>query len=231
MYDRRIGYNVDEKQISKAINKVFLWMFSALLVTFTTAFYIFSNQNLHYIVIKGYMPIVILQFGVVMFFSFMINKISVSAAKILFYLYAVLTGVTFSILGMFFSINSIILVLALTTILFAVMAAYGYATKEDLSKYSSLLTVGLIILVVASLLNVFFIKGPMFYMFVSYFGVLIFIALVGYDVNRIKYMMVEISDGNEALLTKYSIFGALQLYLDFINLFIYLLRIFGKGRD
>ena len=231
MYGRRMTYNLDEKQVSKAINKVFLWMFSALLVTFITAAYIFSNPNLYQAVLRSYMPVVIMQFGVVMFFSFMINKISAATAKILFYLYAALTGVTFSVLGMIFSAGSITLALALTTILFAVMAIYGYVTKEDLSKYTSLLTVGLIILVVASLLNMFLIKGPMFYMVISYFGVILFIALIGYDVNRIKYMLMEIADGDEEVLAKYSIFGALKLYLDFINLFIYILRIFGRSRD
>lgn len=113
--------------------------------------------------------------------------------------------------------------------MFAVIAVYGYTTKEDLSNYGGFLKTGLISLIIMSLINMF-IGAPMLYWAVTILGVVIFSALIAYDVNRIKNMAYELAEGDDELIGKLGIIGALNLYLDFINLFLYILRIFSKKK-
>ncbi|BDU50524.1 Bax inhibitor-1/YccA family protein [Haliovirga abyssi] len=221
---------MDETVVSKLVSRIFSWMFMALLVTAGTAYAVMTSPSLTSIVMSSYIVIIVLEFAVVMGLSFLINKVSATTAKGLFFLYAVLNGFTFSIFVMFFTPASVIFSLALTTIIFGVMAAYGYFTKEDLTKFGPMLYAGIIILIITSVVNIF-LHLSMLYWIISYMGVIIFTALIGFDVNRIKYMVIEMANGDEQALEKASIFGALQLYLDFINLFIYILRIFGNSRD
>ena len=113
--------------------------------------------------------------------------------------------------------------------MFIVIAAYGYTTKEDLSNYGKYLMTGLISIIIMSLIN-FFLKAPILYWIGTVLGIVIFSALIAYDVNRIKKIAFQMSNGDEEVMNKLGIIGALNLYLDFINLFLYLLRIFGKRR-
>lgn len=220
-------YSISNSVSSKLVTKIFGWMFVALLLTAVTAWKVVTTPNLFYSVQRNFTLLIVLEFGVVLGLSFLINKISANVAKLMFLSYAILNGFTFSVFMIIFTPQSVIFTLGLTTLIFAIMAIYGYTTKEDLSKFRSLLMVGLIILIVSSLVNIFLHSTGLYWM-ISYMGVLIFTALIGYDVNRIKHMVVQMSNGDTELVEKYAIFGALQLYLDFINLFIYLLRIFGK---
>jgi hypothetical protein len=230
-FEKRGYYHVDESLIAKLTGRVLMWMFAGLLVTFAASFMVLTNQTLMVSVANAYLPIIIVQFGLVLGMSAMINKISVTAAKLMFLMYSGLTGVTLSLFVLMFNPGSVVLALAMTVIIFGIMAVYGYVTKEDLSKFGSLLRIGIIALIVMSLFNIFFQSSAMFWV-ISYLGVLIFIGFIGYDMNNIKKNLIALSHGDEAILEKYSVFGALMLYLDFINLFIYILRIVGgRSRD
>jgi len=220
-------YSISNSASSKLVTKIFGWMFVALVLTALTAWKVVTTESLFYMVRKSFTLLIILEFGVVIGLSFLINKISANVAKLMFLSYAILNGFTFSVFMIIFTPMSVIFTLGLTTLIFAVMAVYGYTTKEDLSNFRSMLYVGLIVLIISSVINMF-LHSTGLYWIISYMGVFIFIGLIGYDVNRIKHMVVKMSNGNTEVVEKYAIFGALQLYLDFINLFIYLLRIFGK---
>lgn len=117
-----------------------------------------------------------------------------------------------------------------SVIMFIVIGVYGYTTKEDLTKYSKFLMTGLITIIIISLINIF-IKAPMLYWVGTILGVVIFSGLIAFDINRIKYIAYNIAGSDEEMVEKMGIIGALNLYLDFINLFLYLLRIFGKKRN
>ncbi|MBZ4682739.1 MAG: uncharacterized protein PWP46_418 [Fusobacteriaceae bacterium] len=223
-------YNVSEKVMANTISKILTWMVAGLLITFGVAFSIMTNPGMAMVVSRSFLLLVIAQFGVVVAMSGMVKKISVQTAKILFVVYSALTGATLSLLMLFFSTASIIYALIITVVIFSVMAIYGYTTKEDLSKFGSLLRVGIIALIVLSLVNMFFRTAAIYWM-VSYLGVLIFIGFIGYDMNTIKNNLLVMSNGDEELIERFSVFGALMLYLDFINLFIYILRIVGLRRD
>ena len=151
-------------------------------------------------------------------------------ARFLFYVYALMNGILFSSLAFVFHPISILYTLGVTTIMFVVIGVYGYTTKEDLTKYSKFLMTGLITIIIISLINIF-IKAPMLYWVGTILGVVIFSGLIAFDINRIKYIAYNIAGSDEEMVEKMGIIGALNLYLDFINLFLYLLRIFGKKRN
>lgn len=219
--------NVTNPAIMKFMAATFGWMFMGLLCTALSAYIVLSSSELTNMVVKSFTLVIILQFAIVIILGFAFNKLSVTAARGLFILYSLLTGVTLSIFALIFTPYSIITALIITAVIFGVMSLYGYTTKEDLSKFRSLLMMGLIFIVVASLVNIF-LHSPMLYYVVSYLGVIVFTALIGYDVNRIKYMAIQSQYSDAVSLKKLAIFAALQLYLDFINLFIFLLQIFGR---
>ena len=129
-----------------------------------------------------------------------------------------------------FSASMSVIMVIITTIMFIVIGVYGYTTKEDLTKYSKFLMTGLITIIIISLINIF-IKAPMLYWVGTILGVVIFSGLIAFDINRIKYIAYNIAGSDEEMVEKMGIIGALNLYLDFINLFLYLLRIFGKKRN
>ncbi len=223
---------VDITASNKLLRTSFTYMILGLLITFLVPAYIILTQNttMVYYIAKFYTPLIILEFVTVLLFSFRIHKVSVTSAKLMFFFYSFLNGLVFSLLGIIVGDLWIIGYTLLTTIvMFTVIAVYGYTTKEDLSNYGGYLRTGLISLIIMSLINVF-IGAPMLYWAVTILGVVIFSALIAYDVNRIKNMAYEISDGDEELIGKLGIIGALNLYLDFINLFLYILRIFSKKR-
>lgn len=212
------------------LRKTFLYMFIGLLITACVPTYIVmtNNTNMLAMIQTYYWPLIIAEFVVVLVLSFAINKLSLSMARILFFGYALLNGFVFSIFTLFFSIYILIYALAVTAVMFLGIAIYGYTTNEDLSKYSRILFGALIGLVILSVINIF-IKAPAFYWMVSVFGVVLFSALIAFDVNRIKNMAYEVSDGDSEMIGKLGVMGALALYLDFINLFVFILRLFGGG--
>ena len=217
---------------NKLLRSSFLYMILGLLVTFLVPVYmIFFNNNLINFVIRGYYAILIAEVMLVMVLSARIEKISPMSAKILFFVYSILNGLVFSMIGL--AVGDIFLIgytLAITIVMFGLLAIYGYTTKEDLSNYGGYLKTSLLTLLIVSVLNIF-LKAPMLYWIVSIGGVVIFSALTVYDVNKIKQLAYRISDGDPEMVEKLGIIGALELYLDFINIFLYLLRIFSKRRN
>lgn len=217
---------------NKLLRSSFLYMILGLLVTFLVPVYmIFFNNNLINFVIRGYYAILIAEVILVMVLSARIEKISPMSAKILFFVYSILNGLVFSMIGL--AVGDIFLIgytLAITIVMFGLLAIYGYTTKEDLSNYGGYLKTSLLTLLIVSVLNIF-LKAPMLYWIVSIGGVVVFSALTVYDVNKIKQLAYRISDGDPEMVEKLGIIGALELYLDFINIFLYLLRIFSKKRN
>ena len=165
--------------------------------------------------------------GIVFYMSFGINKMSSSKAQTVFWIFAALMGLSLSWILLVYTGKSVARVFFITSATFGAMSLYGYTTKRDLTKLGSFLMMGLIGIIIASLVNIFM-KSSMMYFVISILGVLIFVGLTAYDTQKIKNMYVE-SDSGE-LIGKKAVMGALTLYLDFINLFIMLLRLFGQRR-
>lgn len=212
------------------MRKVYVWMALALVITGITAYGVASSPSLMMTIIQTpavMWGLVIAELVIVMSVSAAINRLSLTAATLLFVLYSVLNGVTLSLIFMVYTLTSIASVFFITAGTFAVMAAYGYFTKRDLTSLGKLLLMALIGLIIASVVNIFFVKSSGFDLIVSYIGVLIFVGLTAYDTQKIKQMLAMQTDMGEGA-QKVALMGALSLYLDFINLFLYLLRIFGR---
>ena len=165
--------------------------------------------------------------AVVFYMSFGINKMSAAKAQTTFWVFAGLMGLSLSSLLLYYTGMSVTRVFFICSATFGAMSIYGYTTKRDLTKFGSFLIMGLIGIIIASLVNIF-LKSPMMYFVISILGVLIFVGLTAYDTQKIKNMY-SASDTGE-LIGKKAVMGALTLYLDFINLFIMLLRLFGQRR-
>ena len=165
--------------------------------------------------------------GVVFYMSFGINKMSAAKAQTVFWIFAALMGLSLSSIFVVFTETSITRVFFITAGTFGAMSLYGYTTKRDLTKLGSFLMMGLIGIIIASIVNLFLKSGPMYFI-ISILGVLIFVGLTAYDTQKIKNMYAA-SDTGE-IIGKKAVMGALTLYLDFINLFIMLLRLFGQRR-
>ena len=215
------------------MRKVYLWMTLALVITGLTAYYVATSPTLIGMlysnpVMTWVLPIATLV--LVLALSAGINKMSLTTATIVFTIYSVLMGATFSSIFLIYDIASITQVFFITAGTFAAMAAYGHFTKSDLNSWGRYLFMALIGLIIATLVNVFFIKSAGMDLLVSYVGVLIFVGLTAYDSQKIKVLLQQAPDAGEHM-QKYALLGALTLYLDFINLFIYLLRILGSSRE
>ena len=216
-------------QLNAVMRNVYGWMTMGLLVTAAVALAIsnsgfFPSQGVLWISIFA-------QLGIVLGLSFAIKRISATAAGMLFFLYSALTGFTFSILFLAFSLGSIAAAFFSTAGVFGAMTIVGMTTKTDLTKYSSYFMMGLIGLIIASVINIFLGSSGLDFL-ISIFGVLLFTGLTAYDTQRIANMAASQQmkvDSEDTL--KFSIMGALTLYLDFINLFLFMLRLFGGGRD
>ena len=165
--------------------------------------------------------------GIVFYMSFGINKMSAARAQTVFWVFAGLMGLSLSWIFMVYTPYSITRVFFITSGTFGAMSIYGYTTKRDLTKLGSFLMMGLIGIIIASVVN-WFMKSTMMYYVISILGVLIFVGLTAYDTQKIKNMYAA-SDSGEVI-GKKAVMGALTLYLDFINLFIMLLRLFGQRR-
>ena len=219
--------------------KVYNYMGSALLVTgivalLTFKFAVLSLSPLQFTPLgnslysSGLAWVVMLApLGVVIYMSFGIAKMSASKAQTVFWIFAALMGISLSSIFVVYTETSITRVFFITAGTFGAMSIYGYTTKRDLTKFGSFLIMGLIGIIIASIVNMFM-KSPMMYWIISILGVLIFVGLTAYDTQKIKNMYL-VSDDSE-MSGKKAVMGALTLYLDFINLFIMLLRLFGQRR-
>ncbi|MCU0359674.1 MAG: Bax inhibitor-1/YccA family protein [Bacteroidia bacterium] len=236
--------NLDELDLStvvtgnKLLRNSFTWMSVAMLLT-TLAALVFAfvpefTQLLLVPAEVGLKPSIfayVVMFApliFVMIMGFALNKLSYPALLSLFIAYAIINGISFSFIFYVYSIGSIVKVFLSTTALFTVMAIAGYTTKTDLSKLGTLLKIGLIGIVIAMLIN-FFMQSARVDYIISILGVIIFTGLTAYDVQKIKALGYQ-AEGS-TLSSKLGIMGALTLYLDFINLFLFLLRLFGGKRD
>ena len=212
--------------------KVFNWMAVGLAITGVTAYFT-ASTGLAAIIIGSplFLILAIGTLGLVFFLSARIDKIQASTASSLFLGYSLLNGLFFSTIFLRYTGSSIGSTFLITAGMFGAMAVYGLVTKRDLSGWGSFLFMGLIGIIIASVVNIF-LKSPGAYWVISMIGVLVFTGLTAYDVQKIKRMGEEgIMEQGEAAITKSSIMGALALYLDFINLFLMLLRLFGGSRD
>lgn len=214
------------------MRKVYLWMTLALMITGITAAGVANSPNILALIYSSQVVmwgIIIAEFGLVIYISARLEKLSLSTATTLFALYSILNGVMLSSIFLLYSTAIISKVFFITAGTFGVTALYGYATKKDLSSLGNILFMALIGLVIATLVNVFM-KSAMFDLILSYIGVIIFVGLTAWDSQKIKHMMMVQQDADEGA-QKLALIGALSLYLDFINLFLYLLRIFGRSND
>ena len=214
------------------MRKVYLWMTLALMITGITAAGVANSPNILALIYNSQVVmwgIIIAEFGLVIYISARLEKLSLSTATTLFALYSILNGVMLSSIFLLYSTAIISKVFFITAGTFGVTALYGYATKKDLSSLGNILFMALIGLVIATIVNVFM-KSAMFDLILSYIGVIIFVGLTAWDSQKIKHMMMVQQDADESA-QKLALIGALSLYLDFINLFLYLLRIFGRSND
>lgn len=219
---------IDESRSVALMNKVYIWMSLGLGITGITAYLSFANDWV--VALDNYIiQLVIAELAMVFILSSMIHKISLSIGTLLFVAYSILNGLTLSPIFYVYNENSIVTTFFITAGLFTALAVYGTVTKRDLTKIGSMLTIGLIGIVIASLVNLFIGSG-VFSLIISILGVIIFVGLTAYDAQKIKAMS-EALDPYDEQSQKIALLGSLTLYLDFINLFLFLLRIFGGRRN
>lgn len=212
--------------------QVYGWMTCGLLLTSIVAFYAANSEKiteLLYTNRAALIGLVIVQLGLVFVLSGMINKLSGAAATAIFMLYSALTGLTISSIFLVYTGASIGSTFVIAAGMFGAMSLYGYTTKRDLSGIGSMMFMGLIGIILASLVNIW-LKSPALTWVITYAGVIIFVGLTAYDTQKLKAMGEQLNPEDKDNFRKYSILGALTLYLDFINLFLMLLRIFGNRR-
>ena len=229
------GFVVNEKErgLSGAfpvlMRKVYTWMTLALLITGVTAFGVASSPTLFMSLSKMMWGLIIAELALVFILSGAINRLSLGTATLMFIGYSVLNGAMLSSIFLVYEPMVIAKVFFITAGTFGAMAVYGYTTKKDLTSMGKILFMALIGLIIATVVNMF-LKSPGFDYILSYIGVAIFIGLTAWDSQKIKEMLLTQYDMSEGA-QKLALLGALTLYLDFINLFLYLLRIFGNNRD
>ena len=211
------------------MRKTYLWMSMALVITGLTAYVVATNAAISsYLFMHSQLIWVLFlaEIGLVIGLSAAIRKISLSTATLMFVAYAALNGITFSSLFYVYTMGSLASTFFITAGTFGAMSLVGFFTKTDLSSMGKILLMALIGLIIASVVNIFVASSGL-EMLMTYLGVLIFVGLTAYDTQKIKQMFLMAPDASEST-QKYAVLGALTLYLDFINLFLYLLRIFVR---
>jgi len=223
-----MDHTQSQANINVFMSKVYSWMTLALVVSASAAW--IAGHNAAFIsLITGNMLIfygmIIAELGLVIFLSARIQKMSLATAMISFIAYSLLTGLTLSTIFMIYTATSIAKTFVITAGVFGTMSLYGYTTKKDLTSWGGFLIMSLIGIIIASVVNIF-LHSPMIEWIVTYAGVIIFIGLTAYDTQKLKHIGASGFSGDN--LGKMAIMGALTLYLDLINLFLFLLRIFGS---
>ncbi len=211
------------------MRKVYIWMAMALAITGVTAFGVASSPNLLALIFSSkllFFGLIIAELALVILLTARLQKLSLTTATLFFVLFAVINGVTLSSIFVIYTMASIAQTFFICSATFGVMAVYGYTTKRDLSSMGKLLFMALIGLIIATVVNIFM-RSSGLDMAISYIGVIVFVGLTAWDTQKIKLMLANAEDMGEGA-QKIALIGALSLYLDFINLFIYLLRIFGR---
>ncbi len=231
MYPRSSSLGAIDIQegVRLAIRRVYLWMTLGLFVTAGAAFFtqLVVPEELLFTI---FLPAVILEFVVVLGLSFLINKLSPAVAALGFFFYAGLNGITLAPIFLYYTGGGIALSFAATASMFAAMTVVGYTTKTDLSKFGGWLLMALIGLLVASIINLFFASSTLYWI-ITYGGILIFVGLTVYDTQWIKNATTQaVMAGDTQVEGRIGVMGALRLYLDFINLFLLILRVAGGRR-
>ncbi|HTI58698.1 Bax inhibitor-1/YccA family protein [Mucilaginibacter sp.] len=225
----------DADQSRKFIANVFMWMFVALGISSASA-YIFATPQFFSLLVDQsthqlsglFYVIMFAPLAFVLIMNFGMNRISYGVLAVLYVVYAAVTGVSLSVILLAYTASSVIGVFLTSSAVFGIMAIAGYTTKTDLTKFGSLMMMGLIGVVIASVINIFLRSDSLGYL-ISYIGVAVFVGLTAYDVQKLKNIGAGLQYG-EASAKKMALMGGLTLYLDFINLFLFLLRIFGRRR-
>ncbi|MDI9637078.1 Bax inhibitor-1/YccA family protein [Geitlerinema splendidum] len=219
--------NTGEMQL--IMRRVFIWMGLGTLLTSVVAYFTVNTALINLAMNPVALLITILaELALVLGLSFGLNRMSSGVAVALFFAYAALNGFTISLVLLAFSIGTVVSAFAATAVLFGVMAVIGYTTKTDLTRMGTYLMMGVIGLVIAMVINLFINSGPLD-LLISMIGVLIFTGLTAYDTQRIAQMAAQIATDDDGA-ARVSVFGALRLYLDFINMFLFMLRLMGGRR-
>lgn len=224
------GYS--ESGLKKHMINTHKWMFLGVLVTFGVAYFISNNESIVFAVYGNSMiPFVFLfaQLGVVIALGARLLKMKPATAKILFLTYAALTGVTFSLYVVAYTSETVILALGMTLVFYGSLVAIGSTTKADLSKIGTICYAGLFAMIIYSLLSMLF-RWPMDTLMYSIIGLVLFMGITAWDTQKAKQLYIATAD-DPVMSEKMGIYSAFQLYLDFINIFLYILRILGNSRD
>ncbi len=223
-----------EIMVNDFVRSVYNWMAIGLAVTGFLAYYVANSPALVQLIFENrliFFGLIIGELGLVIAISAAINRMSAGTATSLFVLYSALNGVTLSFIFLLYTQASIISTFFICAGTFAACSIYGWTTKKDLTSMGGFFRMGLIGIIIASLVNMFIQSSALHYV-ISYIGVLVFVGLTAYDTQKLKNMALTQPAGLDGSVTrKATILGALTLYLDFINLFLFLLRIFGQGKD
>ena len=217
--------------VGSLMKSVYMWMTLALGITGVVALYVAQSAQLLTAIFSNsilFWGLIIAEFVLVMVISARLLKMSFTSALMLFMLYSVINGLTLSVIFAIYTKASVASTFFVTAGTFGIMSLIGYITKKDLSKLGGILFMLLIGLVIATIVNIFWANDTLYWV-TTYAGVLIFVGLTVYDTNKIKRML-ECSYGEDEMTQKLALMGALTLYLDFINLFLYLLRLLGDRK-
>ena len=219
---------IDKDYQNKIFGKTFFWMFLGLLGTAIVAAYTYYSGLFVNIILEGYFAgILILELVVVLLFSLLFRKLSPVAVGILYFVYSMVNGVTLSTVFAVFELYSVVYLFIVSSLIFAVLGFIGYKTNKDLSSWSTYITVFLIAGIVLSLINLFIIKSPGFDLALDWLVLVLFFGITVYDINKMKLLQADPSLNTD----KIHIYCAMQLYLDFINIFLRILSIFGKRKN
>lgn len=223
-----------EVLVNDFVRSVYNWMFIGLAVTGFIALYVSTNTTVMQFVFGNrlvFFGLIIAELALVFSISGMVNRMSASTATMLFVLYSALNGVTLSFIFLVYARASIVSTFFICSATFLACSIYGWTTKRDLTSLGGFFMMGLFGIIIASVVNIF-IRSSAMHMMISYIGVFVFIGLTAYDTQKLKNMaMTQPAGLDGGVIRKGAILGALSLYLDFINLFLFMLRIFGGGRD
>lgn len=211
---------------NRIYSKMFNWLFIGLFITFVSGYSLSLNETLLMNILSiGIFTIIIVELVIAFAMGFFIKKLSPLMTKIFYIIYSITTGVTFGTIFLAYRMDSIITIFLVAALLFGLLAFYGYTTKKDITKLGTLLFVALLASLIVSILNVFIFKSSGLEFGLSLLIIIVFLGYVAYDMNNIKYLVGTLDEDKAA------VYGAFQLYLDFINIFIRLLELFGKRND
>ena len=222
-----LGVKPDARLAQAFLTQAFVWMFVGLMISAGVAFVVQSNETLVRFAAGNFLVLIIAQLALVIGISWGINRISATVALGLFFVYAATLGLTIGLIVSGFNLGSVVTAFLSASAMFGAAAIYGHVTKRSLAGLRGILFMGVIGILAASILNIFLASDGLSWV-ISIVGVVIFTALTAYDVQRIQNGDLAIQTGS---MEKAAVIGALHLYLDFVNLFLFMLRLFGGSRE